>query len=115
MVISEVVENSYDTPPVDPFGSAVFGPEPVRYFGVSPNKWLYNYVFGVEIGLDLKYAFNDYLALDVGTRLTVYNDVLPVKGKVYKRDGTVSESLTTSSLNVFVGLSYSLDLVRLMR
>lgn len=98
-----------------PFVSDVFGEDTDRYFGISPNKWLYNYVFGVEIGLDFSYSFSYELALDLGLRYTVYNDVLPVKGAVYRREGNAAQSLSTNSFNVFLGLCYSLDLVRLMR
>ncbi len=107
--------SSYSDP--SPFGSAVIGSGQPResYYGKSPNQWLFNYVMGAQIGLDMAYYFSYELAFDAGLRYSIYSNVLPVDGVVYSDDGSMTKSLKTNSFSIFFGFAYGLDLYRLLK
>ncbi|HDQ45950.1 MAG TPA: hypothetical protein ENN17_10720 [bacterium] len=99
-----------------PFAAVVMGPEQIYdYRGNSPNQWLYNYVMGVDIGFDVAYQISYELGFDVGLRYNLLSNVLPVDGRVYAEDGSVTDRLKTNTLSIFAGFSYTLDLYRLMK
>jgi hypothetical protein len=117
VTIDYIVTDPYSAEEMSPLATAVLGPEKTQntYYGSSPNRWLYNYVMGVDIGLDAAYYFSYELALDVGLRYNIYSNILPLDGKVYSEDGSTAESLKTNAFSVFFGFSYALDLYRLMK